>query len=164
MYSINDNLESMYFISLNSKRSTLNFCLKIVSSTLHMLQPMEPFFYCNNGVGIRKITKSVSLCFSEDLDEAIINELQNPVTFVTSLVDLISPIGQVMSKVSNTFNNSFPLDCQKASVPIQIQLLCSVLIDECNLQIKCLGQLTKTIAQLVIYQYRKMTAHSSLVT
>ena len=125
---------------------------------------MEPFFYCNNGVGIHKISKSVSLCFSEDLDEIIINKLQNLVTFVTSLVGLISPIGQAMSKVRNTFNNSFPPDCQKVSVLIQIQLLCSVLIDECNLQIKGLSQSTKTIAQLVIYQYRKMAAHSSLVT
>ena len=72
---------------------------------------MEPFFHCNNGVEIRTIGKSVSLCFSEDVDEIINNELQNPATFVTSLVELISPIRQAMSKVSNTFNNSFPPDC-----------------------------------------------------
>ena len=53
---------------------------------------LEPFFYCNNGVEIRTIGKSVSLCFSEDVDEIISNELQNPATFVTSLVGLISPI------------------------------------------------------------------------
>ena len=33
---------------------------------------LEPFFYCSNGVEIRK---SVSLCFSEYVDEIISNEL-----------------------------------------------------------------------------------------
>ena len=74
--------ESMYFVSLNLKRSTLNFCLKIVSSTLHMLHglhreltvELEPFCYWNIGVEIRTIGKSVSLCFSEDVDEIISNE------------------------------------------------------------------------------------------
>ena len=77
---------------------------------------LEPFFYCNSGVEIRAIAKSVSLCFSKDVDDIISNKLKNPAIFVTSLVGLISPIRQAMSKVSNTFNNSFPLDCQKASV------------------------------------------------
>ena len=101
---------------------------------------LEPFFYCNNGVEIRTIGKSVSLCFSEDVDEIISNELQNPATFVTSLAGLISPIKQAMPKVSNTFNNSFPPDCQKASVPIQLQILCSLLIDGCDPQIKGFSQ------------------------
>ena len=70
-----------------------------------------------------------------------------------------------MSKVSSTFNNSFPPGCQKASVPIlQLQILCSLLIDGCDLQIKGLSQLSKTIAQIVMYKYRKMTGHSSSVT
>ena len=125
---------------------------------------LEPFFYCNNGVEIRKIGKSVSLCFSEDADEIISNELQNPATFVTSLFELISPIRQVMSKVSNTSNSSFPPDCQKASVPIQLQILCSLPIDGCDPQIKGFSQSSKTIAQLVMYRYRKMTGHSSSVT
>ena len=61
-----------------------------------------------------------------------------------------------MSKVSNTFNNSFPADYQKASVSIQLQILCSFLTDGCDLQIKGLTQSSKTIAQLV--------THSSSVT
>ena len=61
-----------------------------------------------------------------------------------------------MSKVSNTFNNYFPADYQKASVPIQLQILCSLLTDGCDLQIKGLTQSSKTIAQLV--------THSSSVT
>ena len=93
---------------------------------------LEPLFYYNNGVEIRTIGKSVSLCFFEDVDEIISNELQNPATFVTSLAGLISPIKQAMPKISNTFNNSFPPDCQKASVPIQLQILCSLLIDGCD--------------------------------
>ena len=97
---------------------------------------LDPFFYCNNGVEIRTIGKSVSLCSSENVDEISSNELQNPPTFVASLVGLISPIKQAMTKVSSTFDNSFPPDCQKASVPMQLQILCSLLIDGCDLQIK----------------------------
>ena len=69
-----------------------------------------------------------------------------------------------MSKASNAFNNSFSPDCQKVSVPIQLQILYSLLTDGCNLQIKDFSQSSKTIAQLVMYQYRKMTGHSSLAT
>ena len=138
MHSINDNLESIFTRSLNSKRSTLNFCLKIVSSTLHMLHCLHKginlswshSFYCSNGVEIRTIGKSVSFFFSEDVNEIISNRLQNPATLVTSLAGLISPIRQAMSKISSMFNNSFPPDCQKASVPIQLQILCSSLIDD----------------------------------
>ena len=84
---------------------------------------LQPFFYCNNGVEIRTIGKSASLWFSEDVDEIISNKLQNPATFVMLLVGLIFPIRQAMSKVSNTFNNSFPPDFQKASVPMQLQMI-----------------------------------------
>ena len=115
---------------------------------------LKLFFYHSNSVEIRTIGKSVSFCFSEDVDEIISNELQNPATFVTSLVGLISPIRQTMPKVSNTFNNSFPPDCQKPSVPIQI--LCSLLIDGRDPQVKGFSQSSKTIAQLVMYQCRKI--------
>ena len=121
---------------------------------------LEPFFYCNNGVEICTIGKSVSLCFSEDVDEIVSNELQNPTTFVTSLVGLISPIRQAMYKVINTFNNSFPPDCQNVSVPIQLQILCFFLIDGCDPQRKGFSESNKTIAQIVMYQYRKMADHS----
>ena len=104
------------------------------------------------------------LCFSEDVDEIINNELQNSATFVTSLVGLISPVRKAKSKVSNTFNNSFPPDSQKTSVPIQLQILCFLLIDGCHPQIKGFRRLSKTIVESVIYQYRKMTGHSSSVT
>ena len=69
-----------------------------------------------------------------------------------------------MSKVSNTSNSSFPLNCQKVSVPIQLQILCSLPIDGCDPQIKGFSQSSKTIAQLLMYRYRKMTDHSSSVT
>ena len=91
-------------------------------------------------------------------------ELQSPAIFATSLVGLISSISQAMSKISNTFNNFFLPDCQKVSVPIQLQIFCSLLIDGCNPQIKGFTQSSKTIVQLITYQYRKMTGHSSSVT
>ena len=49
-------------------------------------------------------------------------------------------------------------------MPIQLQILCSLLIDGCDPLIKGFSQSSKTIAQLVMYQYRKMTGHSSSVT
>ena len=71
---------------------------------------LEPFFYCNNGVEIRAIGKSASLYFSGNVDEIISNKFKNPAIFVTSLVGLISPIREAMSKVNNTFNDSFPIN------------------------------------------------------
>ena len=88
----------MYFVSLNSKKIytelLLEDCIEYSPHVTWFAQrlklELEPFFYCNNGVKIRTIGKSV--CFSEVVDEIISNELQNPATFVTSLVGLISPI------------------------------------------------------------------------
>ena len=122
---------------------------------------LEPFFYCSNTVESCTIDNSVSL---EDVRELISNELQNIATFVTSLIGLISPIRQAMSKVSNIFDNFYSPDCQKASVPIQLQLLFFLLIDGCDPQIKGFSQWHKAIAKLLMYQYRKMSGHSSSVT
>ena len=77
-----------------------------------------------------------------------------------SLFGLISDIREAMSKVINTFNNSFPPDCQRVSVPIQLQTLCCLLIDGNDPQVKDFSESRKTIAQLVMYQYRKMADHS----
>ena len=115
----------------------IKYTLYVTRFAQRLKVELEPFFYCNNSVQTSKISKSVWLCFSEDVNEIISNELQNPATFFTSLVGLISPIRKAMSKVSNTlFNSSFPPDCQEASVPIQLQILCSLIIDGCNPQIK----------------------------
>ena len=89
---------------------------------------------------------------------------KNITKFVISLIGLISRIRQAMSKVSNIFDNSFPPDCQKASVPIQLQFLFSLLIDGCDPQIKGFSQWPKAIAKLLMYHYRKMFGHSSSVT
>ena len=50
---------------------------------------LELLFYCNNGVEICTIDKSVLLYFYEDVDEIVCNELQNRGTFVTSLMNLL---------------------------------------------------------------------------
>ena len=142
----------------------IEYTLHVTRFAQRLKVELEPFFYCNNGVEVCIIGKSVLLCFSEDVDEIINNELQNSATFVTSLVGLISPVRKAKSKVSNTFNNSFPPYSQKTSVPIQLQILCFLLIDGCHPQIKGFRRLSKTIVEPVIYQYRKMTGHSSSVT
>ena len=41
MYSVRDDLESMYFVSLSSKISALNLCLKTVLTALHMLHDLH---------------------------------------------------------------------------------------------------------------------------
>ena len=69
-----------------------------------------------------------------------------------------------MSKVKNSFCKSFPPNCQDSSVPIQLQILCSLLIDGCNPQLQGFSQPSKTVSQLIMYQYHKMTGHSTNVT
>ena len=79
------------------------------------------------------------------MDEIICNELQNATTVVASLIGLTSLIRQAMLKVTNTFDNSFPPDCQKASVPIQLQILWFLRINGCDPQIRGFSQLLKTV-------------------
>ena len=79
------------------------------------------------------------------MDEIICNELQNATTVVASLIGLTSPIRQAMLKVISTFDNSFPLHCQKASVPIQFQILWFLMINGCDPQITGFSQLLKIV-------------------
>ena len=121
---------------------------------------LEPSFRNNTGIEIRTIDRSVKLCFSSDVDE-IIDKETSPATFVQSLIGAIAPIRHAMSKVKNTFKNSFSPNCQESSVPIQLQILCSLLIDGCDPKLQGFSQCSKTVSQLVMYQYRKMTGHST---
>ena len=124
---------------------------------------LEPSFWNNKGIGIRTIEKSVKLCFSSDVDE-IIDKQCSPASLLQSLIKVIAPIRNAMSKVKNSFCNSFPPNCQDWSVPIQLQILCSLLIDGCNPQLQGFSQPSETVSQLIMYEYRKMTGHSTNVT
>ena len=60
-----------------------------------------------------------------------------------------------MAKVENEFSYSFPAECQEKSVPIQLQTLCSLLIDGSDPQVVGFSQASLSVAQLIMYQYRK---------
>ena len=60
-----------------------------------------------------------------------------------------------MAKVENDFSFSFPAECQEKSVPIQLQTLCSLLIDGSDPQVVGFSQASLSVAQLIMYQYRK---------
>jgi len=114
----------------------------------------------NNGVEVRTIERSVKLCFSSDIDEIIERE-STPSTLVESIINVIAPIRNSMSKMKNNFANSFPPNSQDSSVPIELQVLCSLLIDGCDPQLKGFSQSSKTVSQLIMYQYRKNSSQST---
>ena len=122
---------------------------------------LEPFFENGAEIEIRSINRSLTLCFASSVNEIIDKEYSNPVTFVQSLVKSVAPIRDAMSKVRNTFSNSLQPNCGSMSVPVELQILCSLLIDGCNPNVKGFSQCSKTVSQLVMFQYRKMSHSSS---
>lgn len=120
-------------------------------------------YFEENDIEIRTINRCLSLMFKEDIDE-IIKESMSPSTYISSLLSIISPIRAEMSKVANSFSYSFTNDSQMSSVPIQLQVLCSLLVDGCDPNLKGFSQSSLSIAQLVMYQYRKITGSSSVTT
>ena len=104
---------------------------------------LEPFFENGAEIEIRSINRSLTLCFASSVNEIIDKEYSNPVTFVQSLVKSVAPIRDAMSKVRNTFSNSFQSDCGNMSVPVQLQILCSLLTDGCDPNVKGLVSVQK---------------------
>ena len=69
--------------------------------------------------------------FFSDVDTLMKKEF-TPSPFINSLVKVITPIRKEMAKISNSLGGSFPPDCQQFSVLIQLQIMCSLLIDCCD--------------------------------
>ena len=64
-----------------------------------------------------------------------------------------------MAKVSNSFGDSFPPGCQQISVPIQLQIMCSLIIDGCDPRTKGFSQSALSISQIIMHQYQKTSSH-----
>ena len=111
---------------------------------------LEPYFENNEDIEIGNIQRSVKLCFSSDINEIIEKETFSPASFVQSIIGTIAPIRRTMSIVKNTFKNSFPPNCQEISVPIQLQILSSLLIDGTDHKVQGFSQCSKTVSQLVM--------------
>ena len=120
-------------------------------------------YFEENDIEIRTINRCLSLMFKDDIDE-IIKESMSPSTYISSLLSIISPIRAEMSKVAYSFSYSFTNHSQMSSVPIQLQVLCSLLVDGCDPNLKGFSQSSLSIAQLVMYQYRKIAESSSVTT
>ena len=81
-----------------------------------------------------------------------------------SCLKVATPIRMEMSKVENDFKFSFPTGCQKTSTPIQLQILCSLLVDGCDPQVSGFSQASLSIAQMIMHQYRKTVPYKSVTT
>lgn len=152
------NLENMYEKYLNS--DDIPYTAHITRFAERLKIGLEPSYQNSTGIEIRTIDKSVKLLFSSDVNE-IIDRETCPSTLVQLLIGTIAPIRQAMSMVKNTFDNHFNPNCEEASVPIQLQILISLLIDGCDPNVNGFSQCSKTVAQLTMFHYRKMSKHSS---
>ena len=111
-------------------------------------------------VEIRTVNNKNTMLFSNDLDD-IMSDL-SPASFVEASMKIIAPLRAEMSKVRNNFNFSFsPESQEKNSVPILLQVLCSLLIDGCDLQSVGFSKVSVSIAEMVMYQYRKNVPSST---
>ena len=105
------------------------------------------------------LKKKVMVCFSQDINELIPKESVVFFEFTSE-----SPIKNEMSKENNSFKGSFDSGCQIASVPMQLQILCSVLIDDCEPQTKGFSQSAESNLQIIMYQYKNKSATNVTIT
>ena len=77
----------------------------------------------------------------------------SPDSFINSIMHVISPIRYEMGKVENCFDYSF--ESKSMSVPVELKILCSLLVDGCDPQEKGFSQAALTIADLILFSYRK---------
>ena len=64
-----------------------------------------------------------------------------------------------MAKVSNSFGGSFPPGWQLFPIPIQLQIMCSLLMDGCDPRTKGFSQSALSISQVIMHQYQKTCSH-----
>ena len=102
----------------------------------------------------RIIEKKVMICFSAKINNIMKDEITHS-SFVKSMIKVINPIRKDMSEVNNSFQGTFPPNCQQNSIPIKLLSLCSMLIDGHDPQMKCVSQSALTVSQIVMHEYRK---------
>ena len=76
-----------------------------------------------------KVKKKFTLYFSHDIDHNLLGDLQEPDFFIKSLSKVINATQKVTMDTNNSFNGSFPEDCQKKSIPAQLLSMVTMIID-----------------------------------
>ena len=108
------------------------------------------------------VSKKNVICFSGEVDEVLKKEVSNQ-SMVKSLFKIVEPIRKEMANVQNSFDGSFPENCQEQSCPLLLQTLCSLLIKGVGPKSNGISQPALTVSQIIMHEYKK-TRTSSEVT
>ena len=81
------------------------------------------------------------------------HHVEVPDDFTRSIRDVVVPIRNSMKIVKNKFDGSFKNECQKDSVPIELLVLISMLVDGVGIENQGFSQEALTISQLVMYNF-----------
>ena len=109
------------------------------------------------GLRNRTVNKKVTVFFESTIDMLLkdhIDIISEPNEFARSIKDVVIPIRNSMKMIHNKFDGTFAVECQKDSVPIQLLVLISMLVDGTGIDNQGFSQETMTISQLVMYNFR----------
>ena len=87
------------------------------------------------------------------------HELTNS-SLVKMMLEVVVPIRNQMSETKNSFQGTFDASFQETSTPVTLISLCSLLIDGTDPHEKSVSQAATTVAQLIMYSYRKRSSNA----
>ena len=108
---------------------------------------------------LRVVNGRSMLCFTPEINAVMKHELTYS-SLVKVMLEVVVPIRQKMKEVKNSFQGTFDWNFQETSTPAPLVSLCSLLIDGADPREKSVSQAAKTVAQLIMYSYRKKSGNA----
>ena len=131
-----------------------------IDSTSHVTRFSDSLLQAIPDLKKSTVSNKLTVCFKGTINMLLEHHVEVPDDFTRSIRDVVVPIRNSMKIVKNKFDGSFKNECQKDSVPIELLVLISMLVDGVGIENQGFSQETLTISQLVMYNFnnRKIVA------
>ena len=131
-----------------------------IDSTSHVTRFSDSLLQAIPDLKKSTVSNKLTVCFKGTINMLLKHHVKVPDDFTRSIRDVVVPIRNSMKIVKNKFDGSFKNECQKDSVPIELLVLISMLVDGVGIENQGFSQETLTISQLVMYNFsnRKIVA------
>ena len=118
-----------------------------VNVNSHVSRFADSLVEATPGLRNRTVNKKVTVFFESTIDMLLkdhIDIISEPNEFARPIKDVVIPIRNYMKMIHNKFDGTFAVECQKDSVPIQLLVLISMLVDGAGIDNQGFSQETMT--------------------
>ena len=99
------------------------------------------------------VDNKVTVFFECTLNILLRDHIEMPDEFTESIKEVVVPIRNSIKMVKNKFDGEFQNEGQKRSVPIELLVLISMLIDGVSIDNKGFSQEVHSVSQLIVYHF-----------